>query len=75
MGHETSGRPKPEHWGLRALAFLALAAASIITSNVLSLNGINGLNLITFIGLMVGLIGATVCSIRGIKRSGWLPKP
>jgi len=61
---------KQKRWGLRSLAFLLLAAASIITSNALRLDGTNEYALLTFIGTAVGLIGAAVCSVRGIRAWG-----
>lgn len=60
-------RPAPRRWGLRTLAFLALAAASIITSNALYASGVDDYVLLTFAGLVVGLVGATVCSVRGLR--------
>ncbi len=78
MGRRTSRppKPKPKRWGLRALAFLGIAAASIIASNLLRANGNDNFALLTFIGLVVGLVGATVCSVRGIRSwGGRLPKP
>jgi hypothetical protein len=79
VGHAVEAgrsRPaRPKRWGLRALAFLTLAAASIIASNALSLDGKNEFALLTFIGTVVGLVGATVCSIRGIRAwGGRLPR-
>jgi hypothetical protein len=64
---------KAKRWGLRTLAYLTLAAASIITSNWMRLTGNDGLILLPFIGLVVGLIGAAVCSVRGILA--WSAKP
>lgn len=67
---------KPKRWGLRTLAFLGLAAASIIVSNYLRLSGTGGYALLPFIGLVVGLVGAAVCSIRGIRAwGGKIPRP
>jgi hypothetical protein len=67
---------KPRRWGLRALAFLGLAAASIMTANLLSADGTNEYALLTFIGTAVGLIGATVCSVRGLRAwGGRHPRP
>jgi hypothetical protein len=63
-----AGRKKQKRWGLRSLAYLALAVASIITSNALRLDdGVNEFALLTFIGTAGGLIGAAVCSVLGIR--------
>ena len=64
---------KQRRWGLRSLLFLALAAASLLFYDVLRANGFA---LLTTVGLLVGLVGATVCSIRGIRevRSTGLPR-
>lgn len=56
-----------KRWGLRTLAFLALAAASVIASNVLYTIGNDDFVLLTFAGTVVGIAGATVCSIRGLR--------
>jgi hypothetical protein len=72
---KTSGQLKRKRWGVRTLAFLALAAASVITSSVLTSQGVHSFGLVTFIGLVVGLGGATFCSIRGIRSSAWLTRP
>jgi hypothetical protein len=69
-------RPRrPKRWGLRSLAFLALAAASIILSNYMRLSGNDDYALLPFIGMVTGLVGAAVCSIRGIRAwGGKLPR-
>jgi hypothetical protein len=73
---DQGSRPaKPKRWGLRTLAFLGLAAASIILSNYLRMVGNDNFALLTFIGTVVGLVGATVCSIRGLRSWGGLPRP
>jgi hypothetical protein len=66
-------RPKrPKHWGLRTLAFLGLAAASIFASNLLDAKENNDYALLTVGGLLVGLVGATICSYHGLRSSDWL---
>jgi hypothetical protein len=50
--------------------YLGIAAASIMASNFLRANGNDNFVLLTFIGTVVGLVGATVCSVRGIRASG-----
>jgi hypothetical protein len=54
-------QPSRKRWGVRTLAFLALGTASIIGSNVQG-----HYTLITFAGLVIGLVGAGFCSIRGL---------
>lgn len=62
-----SGRRR---WGLRTLAFLVLAAASLLFYNQLREHG---LALLTTMGLLVGLVGAAVCTVRGVRSAG-LPR-
>jgi hypothetical protein len=50
--------------------FLGIAAASIMISNFLHAKGNDSFVLLTFIGTVVGLVGATVCSVRGIQATG-----
>ena len=52
---------RPPRWGVRTLAFLALALLCI---GVSSLQG--HYTLLTLAGLLVGFIGAMVCSVRGL---------
>lgn len=69
----TAGSPRrtaDKRWGLRTLAFLSLAAGSILAANVLTATdeaGVNDYVLLTFTGTVVGLVGAAVCSIRGLR--------
>jgi hypothetical protein len=65
-----SRRPAQRKWGIRTLWFLGLAAASIIVSNWMRMTGNTDVILLTFIGLLVGLIGATVSTIKGIRVWG-----
>ena len=69
-------RPAPQRkWGIRTLLFLGLAAASIILSNWMRMTGNTDVILLTFIGLLVGLIGATVSTIQGLRVwGGRLPR-
>jgi hypothetical protein len=59
-----------KRWGVRMLLFLGLAAASIILSNWMRMTGNTDVILLTFIGTVVGLVGATVCTIRGFRAWG-----
>jgi len=69
----TTGVPRtarPRRWGLWTLAFLTLAAGSILVSNLLVMTSDDGVNdyvLLTFLGTVVGLGGAAVCSVRGLR--------
>lgn len=62
-------RGVPEkRWGLRTLAYLTLAAGCVITSNVLVTFGDPGyVLLLTLAGTLVGLVGAAVCSVKGLR--------
>ncbi len=64
-----------KRWGVRSLLFLGLAAASIILSNWMRMTGNTDVILLTFIGTVVGFVGATVCTIRGLRAwGGRLPR-
>jgi len=65
-----AGRVGQKHWGVRSLLFLGLAAASIVLSNWMRMTGNTDVILLTFIGTVVGLAGATVCTIRGLRAWG-----
>lgn len=69
-GDERAGgrrAPREKRWGLRTLAFLALAAASLLTRNLMHSQGFTDVVLLPFLGIVVGLVGAAVCSVRGIR--------
>ena len=59
-----------KRWGVRSLLFLGLAAASIVLSNWMRMTGNTDVILLTFIGTVVGLVGAAVCTVRGIRAWG-----
>jgi hypothetical protein len=64
-----------KRWGVRSLWFLGLAAASIILSNWMRMTGNTDVILLTFIGTVVGLAGATVSTIKGFRAwGGRLPR-
>ena len=64
-----------KRWGVRSLLFLGLAAVSIIASNWMRMTGNTDVILLTFIGTVVGLAGATVCTLRGLRAwGGRLPR-
>jgi hypothetical protein len=64
-----------KRWGVRSLLFLGLAAASIILSNWMRMTGNTDVILLTFIGTVVGLVGAIVCTVRGLRAwGGRLPR-
>jgi len=68
-------RAEQRRWGIRSLLFLGLAAASIIVSNWMRMTGNTDVILLTFIGTVVGLAGATVSTIRGFRAwGGKLPR-
>jgi hypothetical protein len=69
-----AGPVAEKRWGVRMLLFLGLAAASIILSNWMRTTGNTDVILLTFIGTVVGLAGATVCTIRGWRAwNGRIP--
>ena len=65
-----AGRVGQKRWGVRLLLFLGLAAASIVLSNWMRMTGNTDVILLTFIGTVVGLAGATVSTIRGLRVWG-----
>ena len=70
-----AGRVGQKRWGVRLLLFLGLAAASIVLSNWMRMTGNTDVILLTFIGLLVGLIGATISTIQGFRVwGGRLPR-
>jgi peptidoglycan/LPS O-acetylase OafA/YrhL len=58
-GSPENRRPR---WGLRALGFLGLALLAILTSI-----GLGGHTFGTLGSLIIGLVGAAYCSIRGLR--------
>jgi hypothetical protein len=75
-----SDRVAQRRWGLRSLAYLGLAAASIIISNWMRATGNTDVILLTFIGTVVGFVGATICTVKawrawGGKLPGTQPPP
>jgi hypothetical protein len=70
-----SRRTEQRKWGIRTLLFLGLAAASIIISNWMRMTGNTDVILLTAIGTLAGLIGATVSTIQGLRVwGGRLPR-
>ncbi len=68
-------RAEQRRWGIRSLLFLGVAAASIILSNWMRMTGNTDVILLTFIGTVVGLAGATVSTIKGFRAwGGKLPR-
>ena len=65
-----AGRVGQKRWGVRLMLFLGLAAASIVLSNWMRMTGNTDVILLTFIGTVVGLVGATVSTIRGWRAWG-----
>ena len=55
---------RQKRWGLRSMAYLGLAAGSIIVSNWMRMTGNTDVILLTFIGTVVGLVGAVICTER-----------
>jgi len=52
---------RPPRWGVRTLAFLVLA---LVAMGVSTLQG--HYTLLTLAGLLIGLVGAFTCTVRGI---------
>ena len=52
---------RPVRWGVRTLLYLTLALLAIVISNLQ-----NHYTLLTLAGLLIGLIGAMICTVRGI---------
>jgi hypothetical protein len=65
----TEPRKRNVRWGLLTLLFLAIALASILTSNAQG-----RYTALTLIGLIVGFSGAGYCTWRGLKGFSWLPR-
>lgn len=67
MGIRSPGGASQPRWGLRTLGFLALAAASVLTSNLMYARGVDDLVLLTFAGTVIGFVGAGTCTVRGLR--------
>ena len=65
-----AGPVAQKRWGVRMLLYPGLAAVSIVLSNWTRMTGNTDVILLTFIGTVVGLAGATVCTIRGLRAWG-----
>jgi hypothetical protein len=65
-----AGPVNQRRWGVRSLLFLGLAAGSIIVSNWMRMTGNTDVILLTFIGTVVGLVGATICTVKGFRAWG-----
>jgi hypothetical protein len=73
-GEEPARAPREKRWGLRTLAYLALAAACLMTRSLMHSSGNTDFVLLPFLGIVVGLVGATVCSVRGLRAwNGFTP--
>ena len=72
--NENRPKEKPKRWGLRTVGFLALAAASLIAAQILNAYQNDSYVVLTFFGLVVGLVGAGVCTYHGLKTFSWLPR-
>lgn len=67
MDDKKPRRTSTPRWGLRTLGFLMLAAAAVLTSNGLYARGNDDWVLLTFLVTIVGLVGAGVCTVRGLR--------
>jgi 4-hydroxybenzoate polyprenyltransferase len=65
----TEPRRRNVRWGLLTLLFLAIALASILTSNAQETY-----TALTLTGVVVGFAGAGYCSWKGLKGFSWLPR-
>ena len=64
-----------KRWGIRTLLYLGLAAGSIILSNWMRMTGNVDFILLPSLGTLVGLVGAAVCTVRGLRAwGGRLPR-
>lgn len=61
MRKRSEGPRRPPRWGLRALGFIFLAMAALVTS---SLQGYHTLG--TLSCTFIGLVGGAYCSVRGV---------
>ena len=64
---DSSRARRPPRWGLRTLGWLTLAAVSVLASNVFYAREVADFVLATLAGTLVGLVGATYCSYRGLR--------
>ncbi len=60
-------KPRTARWGIYTLAFLVLMFAMVVVSTTQG-----HYTLLTFLGLVVGLVGASWCTVMGLKSlRGW----
>jgi nitrate/nitrite transporter NarK len=55
---------KPRPWGIYTLGFLILAFAMIVVSTTQG-----HYTLLTLLGLVVGLVGGTYCTVKGLRKA------
>jgi len=55
---------RPPRWGVRTLLYLGLALLSIGVSTVQG-----HYTLLTLAGLLIGLVGGMICTVRGIATT------
>lgn len=68
-----SKRTPSASWGVRCLLFLGLALACLLLANLFWSRGQGALLLICNTGVIVGLVGAAVCSVLGLRGAGdWM---
>lgn len=60
-------RPRAARWGIRTLAWLALALVSVLASNAFHDRGVTDFVLATFAGTVIGFVGAAYSSLRGLQ--------
>jgi nitrate/nitrite transporter NarK len=55
-------KPKTTPWGIYTLGFLTLAFVMMVVSS-----SQGTYTVLTFIGLILGLVGAAFCTVKGLK--------
>jgi hypothetical protein len=68
-----SRRTTSAGWGVRCLLFLGLALGCLLLANLFQSRGQGDLLLVCNLGVLVGVAGAALCSLFGLRGVGdWM---
>jgi hypothetical protein len=71
-----SERTTSTAWGVRCLLFLGLAVTCLLLADLVQGRGPGSLLLVCNLGVIIGVVGAAVCSVHGLRNAGdWMRRP